>query len=101
MSDARFSGVDKIDVEYVARLARIRLSDDEVRTFQGQLDDILDYVRQIGKLDLSGIEPTSHARPVHNVLRPDEVRPSLPRDLLLDNAPASADGQFQVPRIVE
>ena len=91
----------EIDVAYVARLARLALSDEEVATFQGQLGDIVEYVRKLGELDLSGIEPTSHAHPVYNVLRKDGVREGLAHDTVMANAPSSRDGQFIVPKIVE
>ena len=94
-------GQDQINVEYVARLARLRLTADETRAFQDQLGHVLTYVRQIGKLDLSGIEPTSHARPLSNVFRKDEVRPGLDREEVLRNAPATTNEQFTVPKIVE
>jgi len=90
-----------IDVAYVARLARLQLSDDEIATFQAQLDDIVGYVRKINELDLSGIEPTSHAHPVHNVFRKDGTRDGLAHDDVMSNAPSSRDGQFIVPKIVE
>ena len=91
----------KIDVEYVARLARVNLTAEEVRTFGAQLKEIVAYVRKIDKLDLTGIEPTSHAHAVLNVFRADEVRPGLDRDAVLAHAPAQAGGQFVVPKIVE
>lgn len=90
-----------IDVSYVANLARLHLSDEETRTFQGQLEQIVDYVRKIGELDLAGIEPTSHAHPVNNVFRQDEVRPGLDVETVMNNAPAEIENQFKVPRIVE
>ena len=92
---------EDIDVAYVARLARLQLSDEEVATFQSQLGDIVEYVRKISELDLSGIEPTSHAHPVHNVLRKDGARDGLAHDDVMANAPLSRDGQFIVPKIVE
>ena len=92
---------EKIDVAYVARLARLHLTDEERAEFQGQLEQIVDYVRKIGDLDLAGIEPTSHAHLVQNVLRRDEVAPGLAFDEVMDNAPASADDQFSVPKIIE
>jgi aspartyl-tRNA(Asn)/glutamyl-tRNA(Gln) amidotransferase subunit C len=101
MADSRASGKDQIDVRYVARLARLNLTEDEVRTFQGQLDHILNHVRQINTLNLAGIEPTSHARVLANVFRKDAVKPGLDRDEVLRNAPATANGQFAVPKIVE
>jgi len=90
-----------IDVAYVARLARLQLSDEEVATFQGQLGDIVEYIRKISELDLSDIEPTSHAHPVHNVTRKDGVREGLAHEEVMANAPSSRDGQFIVPKIVE
>ncbi len=91
----------KIDVRYVANLARIKLSDEEVETFQGQLEQIVEYVEKIGELDVSGIEPTSHAHPVQNVFRKDAVTESLARADVMANAPEQTDEQFKVPKIVE
>ena len=91
----------EIDVAYVARLARIALTEDEARTFQAQLGDIVEYVRKIGRLDLEGIEPTSHAHPVQNVFRHDEARAGLDHEDVMANAPREVDGQFIVPKIVE
>jgi len=95
------SNADKIDVAYVARLARLYLTDEEQAEFQGQLEQVVEYVRKIGDLDLEGIEPTSHAHLVQNVLRPDETRPGLGHEQVMKNAPADTDGQFKVPRIIE
>ena len=91
----------KIDVRYVANLARIKLSDEEVETFQGQLEQIVEYVEKIGSLDVSDIEPTSHAHPVQNVFRKDVVTESLARADVMANAPEQTDEQFRVPKIVE
>lgn len=90
-----------MDVRYVAHLARLHLTDEEVSTFQGQLDDVLAYVHQLKELDVEGIEPTAHAIPVQNVLREDEVRESLDHDLVMGNAPAVHGDEFKVPKIVE
>ncbi len=89
------------DVKYVAHLARIALTDDEREKFGAQLSNILGYIEKLNQLDVSGIEPTAHAVPLVNVFRPDEVRPSLPNAEALRNAPASANGLFMVPKIVE
>ena len=91
----------KIDVGYVANLARMYLTDQEKEKFQKQLEQIVGFVQKIGELDLEGIEPTSHAHLVTNVFRKDEPGPSLSRDKVLANAPAQADGQFTVPKILE
>ena len=89
------------DVKYVAHLARIALTPDEQEKFGAQLSHILGYIEKLNQLDVSRIEPTAHAVPLVNVFRPDEVRPSLPNAEALRNAPASANGLFMVPKIVE
>lgn len=90
-----------IDVAYVARLARLYLTDEERLTFQGQLEHVVEYVRKIRALNVDGVEPMSHAIAVQNVFRADVVEPGLDRDAVLANAPATAGGQFSVPKIVE
>lgn len=90
-----------IDVGYVAHLARIKLTEEETALFQGQLDQVLHYVEQLSELDVDGVEPTAHAIPVFNVLRPDEVGRSLPHDAVIANAPAAAEGQVRVPKIID
>ncbi len=92
---------DVIDVNYVANLARLRLTDEEARTFQGQLDQVLKHVRLLAELDVEGVEPTAHATPLTNVLREDVAGISLDRSVVMDNAPAERDGQFLVPKIIE
>ena len=89
------------DVKYVAHLARIALTDEEEEKFVAQLSNILGYMEKLKQLDVSGIEPTAHAVPLVNVFRADEVRPSMPNAEALRNAPASANGLFLVPKIVE
>ena len=101
MTDMKRTEAGKIDVAYVAHLARLRLTDSEAQAFQTQLDQILSYVRQINQLDLSAVEPTSHPRMVTNVFRRDETRPGLDRDGVMANAPKHSNGQFIVPKIVE
>jgi aspartyl-tRNA(Asn)/glutamyl-tRNA(Gln) amidotransferase subunit C len=91
----------KMDIEKVARLARLELSEEEKRTFGNQLEQILTYVEQLNRLDTTGVEPTSHAIPVHNAFREDETRPSFPREEVLGIAPEEEDGHFKVPRIIE
>ncbi len=91
----------KMDIEKVARLARLELSEEEKVTFGNQLEQILTYMEQLNRLDTSGVEPTSHAIPIHNVFREDEVQPSLPREEVLAIAPDQQDGHFKVPRIIE
>jgi len=89
--------IDREQVLHVARLARLRLSDEEVERMAGELSSILDHVARIEELDLDGVEPTSHVIDVENVLRPDEPRPSLPRERALENAPDATDEGFRVP----
>lgn len=91
----------EIDVAYVANLARLDLDAKSCALFQRQLGTIVDYVRQIGELDLDGIEPTSHGQPVYNVFREDVERPGLEHERVMANAPARLEDEFKVPRIVE
>jgi aspartyl-tRNA(Asn)/glutamyl-tRNA(Gln) amidotransferase subunit C len=85
-------------VLHVARLARLELSEAEVDVFSGELSKVLDYVETISELgDLADVEPTSHVVELENVLRADEPRPCLPRDVVLAAAPDAADGGFRVP----
>ena len=84
-------------VLYVARLARLELSEEEVERFSGELSKVLDYIGTIGELDLEDVPPTSHVVAVENVLREDEPRPSLPPEVALENAPDAAPGGFRVP----
>jgi aspartyl-tRNA(Asn)/glutamyl-tRNA(Gln) amidotransferase subunit C len=89
--------IDRDQVLHVARLARLRLSDAEVETMTSELSGILEHVDRIGRLDLEGVEPTTHTVALENVLRPDMPRPSLPREAALANAPEPQDGAFRVP----
>lgn len=91
----------EIDVKYVAHLARLHLTPEEEKKFGEQLTHVLGYVEKLKELDVAGVEPTAHAIPLVNVTRADEVRPSLPQDQALRNAPATANGLFIVPKIVE
>ena len=89
------------DVDHVALLARLELTDQERQQFTTQLNSILEHFEALTQLDTSGIEPTSHVIPLSNVLRPDEVRPSLPAEEVMANAPDRIAETFRVPRIVE
>lgn len=89
------------DVEHVAGLARLTLSEQEKQTYMDQLNAILQYAEQLNGLDTDNVEPTSHAVPVSNVMRDDAVRPSLPIEQVLLNAPDEEDGQFKVPAVLE
>lgn len=90
-----------LNVRDVARLARIDLTEEEAVTFQAQLGSVLEYVEQLGSLDVSQVEPTAHANPVFNVLREDVVRPGLDRGPVLANAPHSANNLFVVTKVID
>jgi aspartyl-tRNA(Asn)/glutamyl-tRNA(Gln) amidotransferase subunit C len=91
----------RADVEHVARLARLALTEDEVERFTDQLAVILEHAADVAALDLADVEPTAHPLPLVNVLRPDEVRPGVDRAEVLAQAPAAEDGRFRVPRIMD
>ncbi len=93
--------ITQAEVEHVARLARLELSVEEAETFTGQMDAILAYVDKLNELDTTGITPTSHAVPVENAFRADEVRPSIGVDKALANAPDRTEGFFRVPKVIE
>jgi aspartyl-tRNA(Asn)/glutamyl-tRNA(Gln) amidotransferase subunit C len=89
-----------IDVRYVANLARLELTDDEIATFQPQLEAILGHVEALSKLDVSGIDPTAHATAVFGKMRDDVPHTSLSPEAVLQNAPDQAQGQIRVPKVV-
>ncbi len=89
--------IDRDQVLHVARLARLRLTDDEVERMTGELSQILRHVERAVELDLEGVEPTSHVVALENVLRADEPHASLPRDVALASAPDPSDGAFRAP----
>jgi len=89
------------DVRHVARLARLELSEAEEQAYAQQLGAILGYTQNLDALDVKGVEPTAHVLPLKNVLRPDVLEPSLPREQVLANAPDPAKGCFRVPKILE
>ena len=89
--------IDRDQVLHVARLARLRLTDDELERMPGELSKILEHVEKMGELDLDDVEPTSHVVALQNVLREDEPRPCLTQEQALAGAPDVADGGFRVP----
>jgi aspartyl-tRNA(Asn)/glutamyl-tRNA(Gln) amidotransferase subunit C len=89
--------IDRDQVLYVAKLARLRLSDDEVDRMAGELSQILEHVETMNELDLEGVEPTSHVVDLTNVLREDVPRDGLAKETALEQAPDAADGGFRVP----
>ena len=90
-----------MDIEYVAKLARLKLTDKEKEKFGKQLGDILKYVEKLGQLDTEKIQPTAHILPIKNVWREDKVKPSLGRDAVERNMPRRHDGFYQVPPVIE
>ncbi|OGC11676.1 asparaginyl/glutamyl-tRNA amidotransferase subunit C [candidate division WOR-1 bacterium RIFOXYA12_FULL_52_29] len=91
----------RIDVEHVAKLARLGLTDEEKKLFGPQLSAILGYAENLNQLSTGNVLPTSHAIPIKNVLREDKVIPCANVDDIMANAPDEADHMFRVPRIVE
>ena len=90
-----------MDVRFVANLARIHLSDEEVALYESQLDTVLKYVNKLNELNIDGIEPLAHAQFVQNIFRADERCPCLDHDLVMQNAPATFGDEIRVPKIVD
>ena len=93
--------IERAEVLHIAKLARLKLTENEIELFQKQLNDCLEAFRQISELDTSNVRPMQHILDLHNVTRPDEPRPSLPVDQALRNAPCRRDGFFEVPAVFE
>lgn len=93
--------ITRKEVEYVARLARLALSEKEKDKLTNQLDSILSYMGTLNKLDTSKVEPTSHVLPLNNVWREDVVKSSCPREEILANAPEQAEGFYKVKKVIE
>jgi aspartyl-tRNA(Asn)/glutamyl-tRNA(Gln) amidotransferase subunit C len=91
----------RADVEHVAQLARLALTEEEIERFTGQLGTILEHAADVAALDLADVPPTAHPLPIVNVLRRDEARPGIDRDEVLAQAPAVEDSRFRVPRIMD
>ncbi|MDI3518239.1 MAG: aspartyl-tRNA(Asn)/glutamyl-tRNA(Gln) amidotransferase subunit [Caldanaerobacter sp.] len=93
--------ISKSEVEYIAKLARLKFTEEEIEAMAQELSKILDYVNKLNELDTENVEPTAHIVPIHNVFREDEVKPSMPREKVLMNAPYKEQGCFKVPKIIE
>ncbi|MFH1753666.1 MAG: Asp-tRNA(Asn)/Glu-tRNA(Gln) amidotransferase subunit GatC [Candidatus Omnitrophota bacterium] len=91
----------KIDVQYIANLARIRLSEKEAKSFSGQLADVISYIEKLNGVDTNQTQPTTHPLPITNVFKEDKVGESLPLDKVLANAPKKNEAFFKVPKVVE
>lgn len=88
-------------VSHVANLARLEFTEEETQHFTEQLSRILDYIGKLNELDTENVTPTSHIHPLQNITKPDVVKPSLPREEVLANAPEPEEGFFGVPRVID
>jgi aspartyl-tRNA(Asn)/glutamyl-tRNA(Gln) amidotransferase subunit C len=93
--------ISKEQVQKVAALARLKLTEEEADQYTTQLNNILQFAEKLNELETEQVEPTSHVLPMANVLRADEVIPSLPREKALANAPDQQEGMFRVPAVFE
>lgn len=93
--------ITREQVEHVAHLARLNLTEDEKEQMTKDMEAIIAFADQINALDIKDVAPTAHVIPINNVFREDEVVPSMDRELLLSNAPSQANGCFSVPKVVE
>src|SRR5574341_1467097 len=92
--------ISREEVEHIAKLARLQLTEDEIKRFQIELGKILEYFDQLKKLDTENVPPMTHAVPIENVFREDQIQPSLSVEETLQNAPEKKDSYFQVPKVV-
>jgi len=92
--------ISEEQVRHVALLARLELTEEQIKSVGEDLNSILDHIDSIQQLDLEGVEPTAHPLDVYNVTRADEVRPGLSHEDAMKNAPEAQDGAFVIPRIV-
>jgi aspartyl-tRNA(Asn)/glutamyl-tRNA(Gln) amidotransferase subunit C len=93
--------ISKENIEHIASLARLSLTEEEKDLFGSQLSSILNYMEKLNELDTTDVEPTSHVLPLSNVMRDDVPQPSIPREDTLLNAPDHTDKFFRVPKIIE
>ena len=95
------SSAPQLDINHIAKLARLALTPEEKEKFSQQLGDVLHHIEQLAKVDVTGVEPTAHASPVFNVWQPDVARPGLAVADALRNAPAQRENMVVVPKVVE
>ena len=95
------AGTSDLDIAYVARLARLTLTEDEAQIFQRQLDDVLQYVEKLRQVDVTGVDAATDALPVFNVFRDDSPGDWFTAKQAISNAPRQANGLFVVPKVVE
>ncbi len=95
------SQAPQLNIDHVAKLARVALTPEEKATFAAQLGSVLHHIEQLAKVDVSGVEPSAHAFAVNNVWQDDIARPGLPVADALRNAPAQRENMVVVPKVVE
>ena len=95
------SKTPELNIDHVAKLARLALTAEEKAMYATQLGDVLAYIETLKEVDVSGVEPTAHAFPLYNVWREDKAEPGLPVEKVLMNAPAQRDNMIVVPKVVE
>lgn len=93
--------VSKQEIEHVAKLARLNLTEQEKDKFSNEMSGIITFVDKLNELDTTGVEPTAHVIPIQNVFREDNIEPSYNREKILQNAPSQKEGCFLVPKVVE
>ncbi|NLP44468.1 MAG: Asp-tRNA(Asn)/Glu-tRNA(Gln) amidotransferase subunit GatC [Peptococcaceae bacterium] len=92
--------ISRKEVEHVADLARLKLTEQEIELYTEQLNSILEYAAKLQQIDTTNVEPTAHAVQLYNVLREDEITDSMETEKVFENAPWAEDGYFRVPKIV-
>jgi aspartyl-tRNA(Asn)/glutamyl-tRNA(Gln) amidotransferase subunit C len=90
-----------VEIEHVAMLARLKLTEKEKKLFSDQVGSIIDYINKLNELDTGNVQPTAHVLPIKNVFRQDALKESLPRDSALKNAPERNKSYYRVPKIIE
>lgn len=93
--------IDREQVEYVANLARLKLSEKEIEKLTVDMAKIIEFADKLGDLDTEGVEPTAHILPINNVFRKDEVKPSYDRGEITSNAPSKENGCYKIVKVVE
>lgn len=93
--------LSKKDIEYTSTLAHVQLSEKEKTLYLGQLESILKYIEKLNELDTTNVLPMDHVLDLENIFRKDEIKPSVNRDQVLDQAPKQQDGFFMVPPVIE
>ncbi|MEE8330135.1 MAG: Asp-tRNA(Asn)/Glu-tRNA(Gln) amidotransferase subunit GatC [Thermodesulfovibrionia bacterium] len=90
-----------MDIGHIAMLARLELTKEEKKLFSRQIESIIEYIDKLNELDTTSVEPTAHVLPIKNVFREDKLKPSLPKDEALKNAPDRTNDFYRVPKIIE